>query len=211
MTEILAETSPVPQMKEDRLERERLFFSLLAKQDKGRLAVLRRNAGNSLADAKGPVAWFHGLSQRYSGEYGEETCFLIATLFASDKDAIEGKNRFKGNLGATLHALRQQSGVSQSESSPLDNRFNTLLDADFNPENGGELAFRLRQMTKRIISAKDRFIRIDWPQLLHDIQLWNHEKKYTQKYWARSYYAPSLNSLESSDTDTPENQKTEEI
>jgi CRISPR type I-E-associated protein CasB/Cse2 len=185
-------------VQEDRLAAERAFIADLVKLDKGKLAVLRRNAGNLLSEAKG-VYWFHGLLAGQGQRLSEEACFLVATLAASDKDAIGGRNRFTGNFGATCRALRNVSGRLPSEPSPLDRRFNTLLDADFDSASGGELSFRLRQMTKRIIAEKDPSVRINWPQLLRDVRFWNSGRKLTQKQWARSYYAPALASQETTE------------
>jgi CRISPR type I-E-associated protein CasB/Cse2 len=195
--------APTTEPHNDRLARERSFIGELAKQDNGRLAMLRRNAGNSLAEARG-VAWFYGLLGRFPDRRNEEAFFLIATLFAADKGAIDRANRpHRGDFGATLRALRNKSAKSPSDPSPLDRRFNTLLDADFDPANGGELAFRLRQMTKRIIAEKDLSVSIDWPQLLLDVKFWSNEKKTTQKNWARSYYAPAPRSQESTEEQSP--------
>ena len=214
MTDTPIETTVVTsEVLKDKLELERKFIGDLADaldKDTGRAAMLRRNAGNTIAEARG-VKWFFGvlgarpINRHKDGTfYDEEAYFLIATLFASDKDAIADKNRFKGNFGATLLALKNNSGKLTSEQSPLDRRFNTLLDADFDPATGGELAFRLRQMTKRVIAEKDSSVRINWPQLLRDVKLWSNEKKWTQKSWARSYYAPNLGSQESSKTESSE-------
>jgi CRISPR system Cascade subunit CasB len=164
-------------------------------------AALRRNAGNQLCEARG-VAWFYSLLGRYSGNgRHDEAYFLSATFFASDKDAIEGRNRFTGDFGSTLRALRSKSGAAASDVSPLDRRLNILLDADFDPAFGGELAFRLRQMTRLVISKKDPAVRICWPQLLRDVKLWNSGRKAVQKRWARSYYAPALESPEDSQSE----------
>lgn len=204
MTNASAETAVVTsEAEEDAAARE--FISELARQDTGRLAVLRRNAGNSISEARG-VAWLYGLLSRYAKPRNEEAHFMIATLFASDKktinDIIEGKNAFRvGNFGATLRALRSKSVKSPSDPSPLDRRFNILLDADFDPRKGGELAFRLRQMTKRVVSEKDPAVRINWAQLLLDAQLWNRADKRAHKRWARSYYAPQLSSEDDAQTE----------
>jgi len=190
-----------PEIQEDKLAAERSFIGELARLERGRLAALRRNVGNSLCEARG-IAWFYGLLNRYAKPWNEEAYFLIATLFAADKDAIDGKTASKGDLGATLRALRAKSGASTSEASPLDRRFNILLDADFDAKMGGELAFRLRQLTKLVISKKEPSARIYWAQLLHDVKFWNGDRKAVQKRWARSYFAPALESLEDNQTDT---------
>ena len=171
-------------------EGEQSFFTELARQDKGRLAILRRNAGNNLAEARG-ITWFYELLARYSHGRNEELYFLVATLFASDKAAVEHKGSSKGDFGATMHALRAKSSSSAS----LDRRFNILLDADYEPNTGGELAYRIRQATKFIISKKDPSVRINWPQLLQDLKRWNTPNKTTHKKWARSYYAPTQDTV----------------
>ncbi len=207
MTEITpTETAATPEAHERKLAAEQKFINDLAellRSDTGKAAVLRRNAGNSICEARG-VAWFHSLLGRHSKSWNEEAYFLVATLFASDKEAVDGKNKSKGDFGATLRALRSKSAASPTDSSPLDRRFNILLDADYDPGIGGELAFRLRQTTKRIIAGKDRSVCIAWPQLLYDVKRWNHETKWIQKKWARSYYAPKLDSPDDNQPETAE-------
>lgn len=168
---------------------ENAFINELSKQDNGRLSQLRRNAGNTIAEARG-VMWFYDLLNRFdSSRRYEETYFLVATLYATDKSEVKGN---KGDLGTTLRMLKSASGASASESNPLDRRFNILLDADFDPNTGGELSFRLRQVVKLITSKKDPSVRINWPQLLHDLKAWQRSTRVAQKNWARSYYAPQL-------------------
>ena len=184
---------------QDNMVQERQFIEDLAKRLKdarGRAAELRRNAGNSIAESRS-AGWFFSLlgarpiARLNDGSLkGEEAYFLVATLFASDKDAIDGKNKFAGDFGATLIAYRNNKYQKDTGKS-FDRRFNVLLDADFDPQFGGDLAYRLRQMTKQVIALKDPAVRIDWARLLYDVKHWNSDKKYVQKNWARSYYAPS--------------------
>ena len=204
MADTLTETAVTADRFGSPTEGEKAFLKELSGQDKGRLAMLRRNAGNTIAESRGSL-WFYDLLGRYdkSGK-NEEVYFLIATLFASDKDAIEGRNKFGGDFGATLRALRLASGVLASDSSPLDRRFNILLDADFNPDRGGELSFRLRQMTKLVISRKDPTVRINWSQLLRDVKFWGGDHKNVQKRWARSYYAPVLDAGQDTKSESDE-------
>lgn len=177
---------------ETRQSLESAFIASLKRLDSGRLAQLRRNAGKDLAEARG-AAWFYGLLGQFARGYDEEAFFLVATLFAFDKDAQKRGTTYAGNFGATLRALRDRTRSSDSNNHPLDRRFGLLLDSDFNPDGtGGELAFRLRQMVKQVIAKKDPNVRIDWPQLLADIRHWGSDRKYVQKKWARSYYAPAL-------------------
>lgn len=168
----------------DKLANEKAFIETLSKLDNGQKAALRRNAGNTLAEARN-VNWFYGISSRFAREWDEEAYFLVATLFAFDKTG----GGQAGNFGDTVRKLRTNDST--------DRRFNILLDADFDPRTGGELSYRLRQMVKWVLSKKDLNSRINWPQLLFDLKRWNHERKYIQKQWARRYYAPDAPQTES--------------
>ena len=55
---------------------------------KGRLAVLRRNAGEPLREARG-VTWIYDLMNDFERIYGDETLFLTATLIALDRPFSE--------------------------------------------------------------------------------------------------------------------------
>ena len=70
----------------------------------------------------------------------------------------------------------------------MERRLVSLLDATFDEEGGGEMAFRLRQAVKYALSQNDR-LTIDWPRLLQDMLDWNWPNKRVQKQWARSFYA----------------------
>ena len=78
---------------------------------KGRLAVLRRNAGEPLAQARG-VTWIYDLLNRFGNLYGDETLFLTATLLAFDRPFLENKPYppQTGSFGRTMAALKNQAG-----------------------------------------------------------------------------------------------------
>ena len=153
---------------------------------KGRLAVLRRNAGEPLAQARG-VTWIYDHLNRFGGLYGDEALFLTATLLAFDRPFLENKPYppRTGSFGRTMATLRNQAGAN-SES--LERRFAILLDADYDLRSGeGELPFRLRQTVKLVVSKK---VGVDWSQLLNDLCHWNDLDKPIQKRWAKDFYAP---------------------
>ena len=153
---------------------------------KGRLAVLRRNAGEPLADARG-VMWIYDLLNRFSSVYGYETLFLTATLIALDRPFLKKERSFTGSLGRTMAVMKAAPGANVES---LERRFAILLDADYDPQTGeGELPFRLRQTVKLIVSSGAG---IDWPQLLSDLRGWNDPDKTVQKRWAKHFYAPAL-------------------
>ena len=160
---------------------------------KGRLAMLRRNAGEPLAEARG-ITWMYvllndfgrGLDGQGRG-YDDETLFLTATLLAFDRKYLEGRPKppLMGSFGRTMAAMKRQPGANAES---IERRFAILLDADFLPRTGeGELPFRLRQTVKLVLS-KD--VGIDWPRLLNDLSAWNNADKPVQKRWAKEFYAP---------------------
>lgn len=164
------------------------FISELAKQDECKLVMLRRNACDKLSETAGMI-WFYDLLSQYdiSGR-DSEAYFLTASLFVLDKRVVECRCNPDSNLGATLRSFRYASGVLATEMCPLDRRFNSILESDFDPGKGEGLSSLLGQMVKLIVSKKDFSARINWPKLLHDIRSWNLDRKPIQKSWARSYY-----------------------
>jgi CRISPR type I-E-associated protein CasB/Cse2 len=177
----------------DPLARERAFVddvAALYENDKGKLAGLRRAAGGTLDEAR-DISWFFRLLTRHARgrneveqRQDEYRLFLIASLLAHDRRALEKRAHFTGNFGRTLAVLKLKPGVSPEA---VERRFRILLDARLEPNGGGDLPFRLRQMVKLALSHQAA---IDWPQLLADLRDWNHpfRPKKVQKEWARGFY-----------------------
>lgn len=157
------------------------FVRRLERLDNGSLAALRRSCGERDPIA-GRCPWFYGLVQ---GAAGESAAFLLAGLMAQYKtlDIKAGRHRIEGSFGRTWR-LATVGNASQS----LQQRFRTLLDAEYNPASGeGDLPPRLRKMIRYSAS---KGIGIDWPVLLTDLTFWNSQGKASQKRWARDFYAP---------------------
>lgn len=152
------------------------------KDQKGRLAALRRNAGEPLKDARG-VTWMYDILTDFERGYGDETLFLTATLLALDRPYLKNGRTFTGSLGRTMSILKNVPGANAES---LERRLAILLDADFDPKTGeGELPFRLRQTVKLIVSKEGS---IDWAKLLNDLRRWNDPGKAVQKQWAKDFY-----------------------
>lgn len=160
--------------------REQRFIATLARLDAGGRARLKRNAGNSLNEARNVYDVFfaalpHDVDQRNHGDY-----FLIATLFALGTHRADPPvANPPRNLGASLAWERRNRGIERAGS--LDRRFNALLDADRE-----QLPFRLRQIVSLLAS---RGIPIDWARLLRDVRDWTHRDRYVQRTWAQDYYS----------------------
>jgi CRISPR type I-E-associated protein CasB/Cse2 len=140
---------------------------------RGELAALKRNAGNTMAEARG-VPWFPRLMRTEDEWANSEICFLVATLIGLNKHG------FTGDLGRSAKRL---AALRSAES--VDRRFRIVLDSDFS-RDGGQLPYRLRQVVKLLASSD---VGVDWAQLLVDLRQWNWSGKPVQQRWARSFYS----------------------
>lgn len=191
MTQMTQQTPDVKRVAEDRrqarIEGAQRFVEALRRLDRGQQAALRRNAGESLATARG-MTWFYGLLSKFgiSEERGENLYFLFAGLFCHDRRALRNGGSVEGNLGDSFEKLwRASKGPTEEEAdkpkSGVARRFAILLDADLI----GEESFRLRQAVKLLLSQG---VAIPWAVLLVDLQDWNRADRKVQKAWARSFY-----------------------
>lgn len=180
---------------------EEAFFSRLGELGRGDLAILRRNAGNTLGQSRDALGLFYRLlPPALSGTYDEEVFFLAATLFAVNPTHGEG------DFGAAMKAVDRARGggshAPDSAETPVDRRMRVLLDSQFERVDGrpggGEIAYRLRQCVRLAASVGVGF---DGPLLLRDLRRWEHPDRYVQKRWARSYFSAGQSAQ---DTDTKE-------
>lgn len=192
-------------------------------QSSQKRAVLKRNVGETLETAKN-VSWFYYLAYRHE-QYHNSALFLVATLIAQDKKAIEAFGKSEKvpwaplNLGASLDAVEKLDDAKAHEArlkikldphrreSRYERRLRLLLDADLERDGSGELAFRLRQCVT-IILQKDGLIH--WPQLLMDIDRWGLPSKSVQKEWAKAFYGSAPNDDSNTNNDAnnaPEREK----
>lgn len=138
-------------------------------QDRGALASLRRGLGQP----PGTVADMYRYVEPYLGEdarHKESAFYLVAALFA-----LHPKLTNEGNMGSHLASTRTESGGEA-----LERRFIALLAA--HPD---DLPEYLRQAVSFLKSKEEP---VNWDQLLRDLQNWNHEKRFVQKEWARSFW-----------------------
>lgn len=148
------------------------FVQKLETLDSVDLARLKRNAGRSLAEARGVNMLIFYLLPFGLSHAQEETYFLVATLYP----LADGSGN--GNLGASM---RRAQNITNRKG--IDRRMEALLDAE-----GAQLSFRLRQAIHFLRSNR---VRVNWNQLLEDLLYWNHPERYVQQSWARDYYAVS--------------------
>lgn len=157
------------------------FVDQLRKLDRGDLAALRRNAGNTIGQSRNAMSLFYRILPREKADsWDEEIYFLIATLFPLNRGELEG------NFGVTMRAVK----AARKGSEAVDRRMGILLDSEFDRVDnsrygGGEMAYRLRQCVKL---ADSNGIGVDWEKLLEDLVWWSHPSRRVRKEWARSYF-----------------------
>lgn len=157
-----------------RQERIAAFVGALERLDAAGRARLKRNAGNSLAEARDVQRVFFQALPYDVPEREYDDFFLVATLFPLAESRTD-----QSSLGATMRRIRQNR-----ESGSLDRRFQALLDS-----NREQLPFRLRQAV-RLANASDQSI--DWGQLLSDVLAWELEGRPVQLRWAKHYFVGRL-------------------
>lgn len=175
---------------------EKDFVEKLSKLGTGDIAILKRNAGNTLAESHGAIAGFYRIIPYGLPKYNEEIFFLVATLYGLNKYPTSKNFDF----GKTMRKVKDHPKSSES----VDKRIIALLDSDFDiigsyHPGGGELAYRLRQCVKL---ANSKEVGVDWIKLLEDLQKWRNDGKYVQKRWAKSYfgYQPAEESKNQNET-----------
>lgn len=144
----------------------------LSEDDKGAMAKLKRNAGNTLRESRGVHAIFYRLLPPDVPSSHRPWYFLVATLFPLAEPAS------KGSLGFALRTARDKKEAGEKG---YDRRLEVLLDAD-----ADQLPFRLRQVVRLVKSAD---VAIHWERLLTDLTRWNYIERSVQERWARDYFA----------------------
>jgi CRISPR system Cascade subunit CasB len=163
---------------DDRVER---FVEYLEKlhsaEDRAALAALRRSLGKTpgeAAEAHRYVLHFH------PAVWEEPAYYLVAGLFALHPASWrrEAGDKRPTNFGASFAWLR-----SNTDSDSIERRFVALLDCHEN-----DLAEHLRHAVSLLRSKE---IPVNWAQLLKDLRNWNHEDRFAQRSWARSFWGSS--------------------
>lgn len=157
------------------------FIEKLESLTSGDRAVLKRNAGNSLAETHGgAIGVFYRVLPFGIRPNEEELWFIVATLRFLNRYKIQASEdeSFK-DFGWTMSEIKKAN-----KSDSFDMRVHGLLDCRWN-EGDGALAHRLRQMIKL---ADGKSVPVDWESLLKDLLNWEHSERWVQKKWARSYF-----------------------
>jgi CRISPR type I-E-associated protein CasB/Cse2 len=151
------------------------FWDSLEKITNAERAILKRNLGFNLKNARGEaIGVFYKIYPFYDSysDQHEEIFFLVSTLYAFHRNHSKSEESF----GKVLMRLRS--------SDSFDKKVLALLDSELSP-NDSELLHRLSQLI-RMADAKG--IGVNFDKLLQDLLSWNHEDRYVQRKWAKDYH-----------------------
>lgn len=141
------------------------------------LAALRRGLGKRPGEAPQVFPYVVPWLPPNAPPLREDTFYLVASLFASHPIDWPGGDgdRSARNFGASLARLaRERSSAS------IERRFVALLSAAY-----ADLPEHLRHA---IALLKSDDVPVDWAQLLHHLQQWNHPDRWVQRAWARAFW-----------------------
>jgi CRISPR system Cascade subunit CasB len=162
-------------------EQERRFISslktLVARDDRGALAALRRGLGKAPGEATEMYPWVAWALSADGYRAHDDDYFTVASLFASHyKKPWEDAPHHVANLGASFRALyvRREQGPS------IEARFVGLLGA-----SREQLPNHLRGA---ISLMKADEIPVCWEYLLHDLGRWTWEGQRVQRAWGRAFW-----------------------
>lgn len=154
---------------------------LVARQDRGALAALRRGLGKppgSMAEMHRYVApWLPEGDDPFAPwvQRQQDAWYLVAALFAlHQQDAWYGMERSRRtNLG---WSFRRLAGTQESDS--VEKRFTALLNSHID-----DLPAHLRASISLLAETP-----VNWAQLLADIQEWDDDERSVQRGWAQAFW-----------------------
>ena len=162
-------------------DRDKAFVArldnLVADEDRGALAALRRGLGRP----PGAAPEMYPIVERWlpadSDAGRDDPYYTVAALYAFHQAGRPAAAaRPPANLGASFALLAQST---QSES--IEKRFVALLNC-----RRDDLHVHLRHAVG-LLKSKD--IPVDWAQLAADIRAWSWEKRPVQRAWAKAFWA----------------------
>jgi CRISPR system Cascade subunit CasB len=151
-------------------------------KDRAAIASFKRAIGTSVGDSSEAMKNFYKMLPYpiVGNRTKEEIYFMVATLFSYSKR--NGELTFP----AAMRIMKDQHLLSAS----MVKRFRVLLDSKFDQDAYGNLIpGELGRRIKGLLGIlKSNNINIDWAELLKDVLNWNHESRYVQKKWARTFF-----------------------
>jgi len=140
-------------------------------ENRAALAALRRGLGKPAGSTPETFPYVVPFLPKPIKPWMEETCYLIASLFALHPVSAQS-----GNMGK--HFAQTQDPAEREQA--VERRFSTLLAA--HPD---DLPFYLRQAVSYL---KSKDVPVNWHQLIRDIYNWDHPDRFVQHSWANAFW-----------------------
>jgi len=202
-------------------------------ETRAHLARLKRCSGMTLPEAvrgrtEGLMTFYRllGDPSRGTNTPMEDRLFLIATLFTlapnkppepDDKkspqptaekplppsEQKESKPDYS-SLGSHLAQLaeKREGGSLDERFESVGKRLAILIDA-----TSAELPFRLRQ-TVALLGSHE--IRVNWPQLIYDLERWDNDDRAAQRKWAADFWNAAPRPARAGDTE-PDDKENDDV
>lgn len=157
-----------------------MLKQLVAREDLGALAALRRGLGHAPGDVPQMYPFVMPFLPEGMHPRDEDTYFLVAALFAWHQldwahDSTPNGDAGETNFGASFRLLTQVT-----DSGSIEKRFVALLNA-----HRDDLPEHLRHAVGLL---KSKNVPVNWVRLLRDLRAWDHPARYVQRAWARSFW-----------------------
>jgi len=158
------------------------LYSHVEGDTRGMMAALRRGLGTVPGTAPEMHKYVLPILGNNAPRWKERAYYLVGSLFAWHQIPWKpAKEKEFSNLGTSLAMLK-----TEENDDALERRFIALLNS-----HADDLHVHLRQVIRLL---KD--VRINWLQLLKDLEYWESEKRYKQKQWAKEFWTHEQKSRE---------------
>ncbi|NOT63933.1 MAG: type I-E CRISPR-associated protein Cse2/CasB [Acidobacteria bacterium] len=143
-------------------------------ENRAALAMLRRGLGKQPGEAMEVYRYIGNFAANTKSKTHETALHTVATLFGLYPSLSREGNQYESNLGASVSELS-----ANANSDSIEKRFVALLDA-----HSDDLPNHLRQVVG-LLKANE--VKINWLQLLNDINWWDSDGRDVQRRWAKSF------------------------
>jgi CRISPR type I-E-associated protein CasB/Cse2 len=157
--------------------------ALVAKENRGALAALRRGLGKPPGAAAEMYPILEPWLSKDSAVWRDDPYYTVAALFAFWHQGKTSPARVaSGNFGASMRLQGFEDGQWKEERfKSVERRFVALLNC-----RRDDLHAHLRHAVGLL---KSKEIPVDWAQLLADIRGWNWDSRSVQRAWAKAFWA----------------------
>lgn len=161
--------------------------------DRGALATLRQGLGEGI-----PFEIYRFIPFKRK-RWHEDAALLVGPLFAlwyQGKDQLisvgEGNN-LGASMSELINAMIREGTDREDAMKRVERRFSALLNCHQDD---------LKQHLRHAVSLlKSKEVPVNWRLLCEHIQQWNHEKRWVQRNWARSFWSPRTQTGEAPEAD----------